>query len=130
MIVYQNSKSGFLDDAFKKDIEDVILAEFTERTGRRVAAAEVRAWKESLLSVAKVLNDDEIPADSGVAIEYNIPQTGKRIDFMLSGNSELHGDCLVILHDLLRRSEGLCEGQRHRPDGRCGGARFDPHADR
>lgn len=97
MIVYQNSKSGFLDDAFKKDIEAVILAEFTERTGRRVAAAEVRAWKESLLSVAKVLNDDEIPADSGVAIEYNIPQTGKRIDFMLSGNSELHGDCLVIL---------------------------------
>lgn len=97
MIVYQKSKAEFLDDAFKRNIEDVILAEFTERTGKRVAASEIRSWKESLLSVAKVLNDDDIPSESGVAIEYNIPQTGKRIDFMLAGNSEAHGDCIVIL---------------------------------
>lgn len=97
MIVYQKSKAEFLDDAFKRNIEDVILDEFTERTGKKVAASEVRSWKESLLSVAKVLNDDDIPAESGVAIEYNIPQTGKRIDFMLAGNCEAHGDCIVIL---------------------------------
>ena len=66
MIVYQKKKSDFLDDAFKRDIEDVILAEFTFRTGKKVAAAEIRSWKESLLSVAKVLNDDDIPSDSGV----------------------------------------------------------------
>ncbi|HYM44267.1 MAG TPA: hypothetical protein VET46_16025 [Steroidobacteraceae bacterium] len=28
---------------------------------------------------------DAIPGDCGVAIEYGIPQTSKRIDFMLSG---------------------------------------------
>ncbi|MDD6156920.1 MAG: DUF2075 domain-containing protein, partial [Lachnospiraceae bacterium] len=33
----------------------------------------------------KVLNDDGIPADAGIAIEYNIPQTSKRVDFMISG---------------------------------------------
>lgn len=97
MIVYQKKKADFLDDAFKRDIEDVILAEFTLRTGKRVASAEIRSWKESLLSVAKVLNDDDIPGDSGVAIEYNIPQTGKRIDFMLSGRNNENQDHLIII---------------------------------
>lgn len=97
MIVYQKNKSEFLDDAFKRDIEVVILSEFKSRTGKAVSAAEIRAWKESLLSVAKVLNDGEIPGDSGVAIEYNIPQTGKRIDFMLSGKNEVQQDNLIII---------------------------------
>ena len=97
MIVYQSNKAHFLDDAFKRDIEVVILAEFTARTGHRVAESEVRSWKESLLSVAKVLNDDDIPQDSGVAIEYNIPQTGKRIDFMLSGRNAQQLDHLIII---------------------------------
>ena len=97
MIVYQNSKGSFLKDAFTKDIEDVILAAFKSRTGRSVARSEVRSWKESLLAVAKVLNDDEIPNDCGVAIEYGIPQTSKRIDFILSGASDAQTDQLVII---------------------------------
>lgn len=49
--------------------------------------SEVRSWKESLVALAKVLNDDGIPGDCGVAIEYGIPQTAKRIDFILSGQA-------------------------------------------
>jgi uncharacterized protein len=97
VIVYQNSKSGFLDDAFTKDIEDVILAAFKSRTGRAVGRSEVRSWKESLISVAKVLNDDGIPSDCGVAIEYGIPQTSKRIDFILSGANDAQVEQLVII---------------------------------
>ena len=97
MIVYQKNKAEFLDDVFKRDIEAVILDEYTARTGSRVGLAEVRAWKESLLSIAKVLNDDEIPGDSGVAIEYHIPNTSKRIDFLLSGKNAKQGDNLLII---------------------------------
>ncbi len=97
MIVYQNSKNGFLDDAFTKDIEDVILAAFKSRTGRTVARSEIRSWKESLISVAKALNDDDIPSDCGVAIEYGIPQTSKRIDFILSGANDAQVEQLVII---------------------------------
>jgi DUF2075 family protein len=97
VIVYQKNKSEFLDDVFKRDIESVILAEFEARTGRRVGQAEIRSWKESLLSVAKVLNDDGIPGEAGVAIEYHIPQTGKRIDFMLSGRNAEQRENLVIV---------------------------------
>lgn len=47
--------------------------------------------------MAKVLNDDEIPADAGVAIEYNIPQTGKRVDFILTGRGEDHSPNVIIV---------------------------------
>ncbi len=47
--------------------------------------------------MAKVLNDDEIPGDAGVAIEYNIPQTGKRVDFILTGRSEDRSPHVIIV---------------------------------
>lgn len=97
MIVYQNTKAGFLDDTFKRDIQDVVLAEFSKRTGRRVAKNEVQSWKESLLAVAKTINDNEIPDDAGVAIEYTIPPHGKRIDFMLSGRNADNRENIIIV---------------------------------
>ena len=75
MIVYQATKGEFLDDSFKRDIEVVITESFARRTGGSVSPNEMRAWKESLHQMAKVLNDQDIPHDSGVAIEYKIPQT-------------------------------------------------------
>ena len=97
MIVYQNSKTGFLHDAFSKDIEDLVLRDFRARTGRTVARSEVRAWKESLLAVAKVLHDEAIPGDCGVAIEYGIPQTSKRIDVIISGENGERLEQLIII---------------------------------
>jgi hypothetical protein len=47
--------------------------------------------------MAKVLNDDGIPADAGVAIEYSIPQTAKRIDFILSGRDNEGTERIVIV---------------------------------
>ena len=75
MIVYQSTKKEFLDNTFKNDIEKVILRAYQARVGRRVSPAEVRSWQGSLLAIAKVFNDDSIPSDCGIAIEYGIPQT-------------------------------------------------------
>jgi len=97
MIIYQSDKKRFLADAFTRDIEHVVLAAYTERTGRSISPSEVRSWKESLLAVAKVLNNDVIPGDCGVAIEYGIPQTSKRIDFILSGANAQQEEQLVII---------------------------------
>jgi len=97
VIIYQSDKARFLSDVFTRNIEDVILTEFTQRTGRAVSRSEVRSWKESLVAMARVVNDDTIPGDCGVAIEYGIPQTSKRIDFMLSGTDADHVEQLVII---------------------------------
>jgi len=97
MIIYQSTKTGFLDDAFGHDIETVVLGAYQERTGRRVAKAEIRAWKESLIAMAKVLRHESIPDDCGVAIEYVIPQTAKRIDLLMSGLDDQNRSKLIII---------------------------------
>ena len=85
MIVYQADKKQFLKDNDDKDIEEVIHQRYATATGHRVQAAEVRSWRESLGFMARVLRDDDIPADTGVAVEYHIPQSSKRIDMTLTG---------------------------------------------
>lgn len=97
MIIYQSTKSSFLDDVFKRDIDSVILDAFKVRTGYGVSRQEVRSWKESLFAMAKVLNDDAIPPSCGVAVEYGIPQTSKRIDLLLSGRDEDGRENLLII---------------------------------
>src|SRR5262245_2469699 len=44
-----------------------------------------------------VLFDTGIPEDSGVTIEYQIPQTSKRIDFILTGQDDQRTDYAVLI---------------------------------
>jgi len=97
VIIYQNQKSGFLHDVHHRDIEEVILEAFRAKTGGKVSREEIRSWANSLAYMGKVLVDDDIPDDCGVAIEYNIPQTAKRVDFLLTGKTAEQKDCVVIV---------------------------------
>jgi hypothetical protein len=97
VIVYRATKSKFLDDALSRDIEQVVSEAYRERTGSGVGPGEFRAWRESLLQMVKVLNDEGIPANSGVAIEYKIPQTNKRVDFIVTGLDETKKSKAIIV---------------------------------
>lgn len=97
MIIYQALKKQFLDDVFRNDIEKVVFDAYWRKTGRKVAREEVRAWASSLVYMGKVLNDPGIDDDCGVAIEYNIPQTTKRIDFLITGRAANDKPCVVVV---------------------------------
>lgn len=97
MIIYQALKKQFLDDVFRDDIEQVVLDAYSRHTGGRVAREEVRAWASSLGYMGKVLNDPAVPDDCGVAIEYKIPQTAKRIDFLITGKGLQGQPCVMIV---------------------------------
>jgi DUF2075 family protein len=45
----------------------------------------------------RVLNDPSIPDDCGVAIEYQLPQSGKRIDFILTGLGENNAEYAILV---------------------------------
>ncbi|RYI06263.1 MAG: DUF2075 domain-containing protein, partial [Acetobacteraceae bacterium] len=85
MIVYQATKSKFLHDCDHDQIEDVVSARYVMKTGRYAPDPEFRAWRNSLTAMARVLRDTDIPDDVGVGIEFGVPQTAKRVDFILSG---------------------------------------------
>lgn len=97
VIIYRTTKDRFVEEALSRDIEAVVAASYFERTGSRVGPAELRAWRESLLQMARVLHDNDIPDSAGVAIEYKIPQTSKRIDFIVTGLDEDRSSKAIIV---------------------------------
>ncbi len=97
MIVYSESKSRFRSDVFGNRIEEVIHDLFRSKLRRSVSPNEVRAWKNSMQYMDRILADAEIPDDARVGIEYNLPQSSKRIDFILSGRNAEDRDALVIV---------------------------------
>ena len=104
MIVYKNNKEGFLADVLTNDIANIILANFKRTTGGRVGESELRSWQNSLMYMNTVLSDPEIPTDAGVSIEYHIPHSSKRVDFLITGqDADQHEN--VILIELKQWSE-------------------------
>jgi uncharacterized protein len=97
VIIYQADKRQFLKDVDADDIERVVLNSYTLRTGKNVSRQEIRSWASSLAYMGKVLHDDGIPDECGVAIEYTIPQTAMRVDFLLTGKTEDDEKCVVIV---------------------------------
>ena len=97
MIIYQSNKQNFIKDLISNEIHEIIETTYTSKTGHRVAKNELRSWKESMRYMGAVLNDEEIPSDAGVSIEYTIPQTSKRIDFILTGQDIKNNDQVIII---------------------------------
>ncbi len=85
MIVYQADKTQFVRDTEDKEIDELIHDIYRAKTGKSVGIAELRSWRESLGHMARVLRDHRIPEDTGVAVEFHIPQSTKRIDVTLTG---------------------------------------------
>lgn len=99
MIVYQSTKLGFLNDA-SNGIENVVRARVKEKLNIdiQVGSSEYNSWKNSLGdAMYKVMQTDKIPDDSGVAIEYSIPRTKNRIDFIITGEDENGKEKVVII---------------------------------
>ncbi len=97
MIVYRSDKTGFSRDIQTGAIDQIIQARMVDALGTRAGPGEVRSWKASLQDMHLVLLDPGIPDDAGVGIEYQIPQTAKRIDFLLSGRDGARRDRTVIV---------------------------------
>ncbi len=79
------------------DIENIILDAFKTTTGRRTISSEIMSWKNSLPCMGRILQDNAIPKDTGVAIEYHIPQSSKRIDFILTGKDHQNKEAAVLI---------------------------------
>ena len=99
MIVYQSTRQQFLEDNDRHAIEALIAEQYLRKTGRYAPDGEYRAWQQSLMQMAEVLADDAMPPSMGVGVELGIPQTAKRIDFVLSGVTE-HGEARVVIIEL------------------------------
>lgn len=97
MIVYRESKAGFVRDVFNNAIADEIDNAFLLHLGRHTSPNEKTSWKNSMMYMHNVINTPEIPDDSEIAIEYQIPLTSKRIDFIIAGKDDKKKENVVII---------------------------------
>lgn len=95
MIVYQATKELFLEDVVNDLIADRIYEQFLQKIGN-TSKNEIRSWTNSMEFMYKVLMDTNIPKNSGIAIEFKIPYTSKRVDFIISGKSENNNTAIIV----------------------------------
>ncbi len=99
MIVYSASKQSFVDDVRSNLIADKVEAEVLLKMKRKSSRSEVMSWANSLLYMCNILSDDRnsVPASAGVAIEFNIPLTNRRVDFIITGKNVDRNDTAIIV---------------------------------
>ncbi|MDA0994935.1 MAG: DUF2075 domain-containing protein [Proteobacteria bacterium] len=97
MLVYSATRAEFTQDVFSNQIEQKILDAFALRLGHRTSKSEIESWKNSMQYMNNALVAGDLPEDAGVAIEYQIPLTSKRVDFILSGADESRRDTAIIV---------------------------------
>ena len=97
MIVYSASRGEFSHDVLSNQIEKRIIDAFELRLGWRAPQTEIESWKNSMQYMNNVVSTASIPEDAGVAIEYQIPLTSRRVDFILSGADSKRCDTAVIV---------------------------------
>jgi len=97
MIVYHKNKTSFITDVMDSVIADEILKVYQEKLGKKPSPSEYTSWQNSSQYMQNVLLDSDIPNNCGISIEYNVPSTAKRIDFIISGNDENSNKLAIIV---------------------------------
>lgn len=97
MIVYQASKAEFSNDVLDDRIDSKIYEFFRRQLNRSTSSKEIASWRNSMQYMDRVLRDSAIPDDCGVAIEYQLPQSAKRLDFIITGQGEGNEEYAILV---------------------------------
>lgn len=122
MLIYNGLKSDFMSDTENDVLETKLYDAIKNKMNRSTGLSELNSWRNSLKEMYITLNDSNIPSDVGIAIEYNIPQTSKRVDFLISGYGKDNKGNVIIVE--LKQWEKLqaIEGQEAIVETYTGGA--------
>ncbi len=96
MVVYEATKDLFMQHVEEDLIAQKIYQVFQTKIGK-TSQNEFKSWDHSLQYMYKVLNSTEIPDRAGIAIEYRLPATSKRVDFIITGIDAEDRESAVII---------------------------------
>ena len=97
MIVYNANKQTFVQDVRSGVIATKILNLIREKGLNAGQDREFASWHNSMKFMRDIVDDSEIDDEVQIAIEYNIPQTSKRVDFIIIGADEKNRENIVIV---------------------------------
>jgi len=86
MLLYQGTSDEFVSETTKNAIVDKLEGSFKRQMGYNPSEPERRSWQNSLRAMALVVASSGLKKH-GVGIEYQLPGSSKRLDFMITGFS-------------------------------------------
>jgi len=84
MQLYAGTSKQFVEDTIRHRIDQKLQRAFFGHFRFSPGPGEVRSWKNSLFQMSAVLQYAGL-MDHGVILEYQLPLTSKRLDFMVTG---------------------------------------------
>jgi DUF2075 family protein len=96
MKLYAGTTEQFLVDAGMHRIAEKLRVEYVAQIGHKPGGAEYASWQNSLTALALLVNQAELH-DHGVILEYQLGNTSKRLDALLTGHNESSAENAVIV---------------------------------
>ena len=96
MRLYAGMSAAFIEDTVRNQIARKLSDAFFQYYGYPAAKSEVAAWGNSLRAMAQVVEYAKLD-DHGVIVEYELPSSSRRLDFMICGRDASHRDEAVIV---------------------------------
>jgi len=96
MLVYSGTKSSFSTDIERGNLAYIIEEKLKEYGITSGNDREFMSWQNSLPQMYFALQQSEVDDDVDVSIEYQIPLTSRRVDFLIGGTNE-NQDSIVII---------------------------------
>lgn len=97
MLIYNATKGQFDSDVREGILADKINALFFERGLKHENEREYMSWKNSLEYMQRILDNPRFSDEIQVAVEYQIPQTAKRVDFIIAGANDTDQKNAIIV---------------------------------
>ena len=93
MIVYEATKTSFLEDVYN----DQIVKKILEKLEINVGNSEKESWFDTANHMEKILRDNRFPNNMSVAMELKLYNSKLRVDFIVAGlNSEKRHTMIFI----------------------------------
>ncbi|RDI40922.1 DUF2075 domain-containing protein [Falsibacillus pallidus] len=95
MIIYEATKLEFISDVTNELLVERLYESYQKKIGR-TSKSEINSWENSLHRMSNVMQDPDIPEDTSVAIEFKIPNTSKRVDFLVAGHDGTQDHVVIV----------------------------------
>ena len=96
MRLYSGTISQFSEDTAYNRIADKLRNSFFEYFHYYPNIAEINSWQNSLRAISTVFQLANL-TDHGIILEYQLPQTSKRLDCLVCGRDSQMRDNAVIV---------------------------------
>lgn len=103
MQLYCGTTTQFVDDTLQNRITGRLEEAFFTHFRYRPSHSEVNSWRNSLRAMCNVVQYARLD-DNGLVLEYQLPLTSKRLDFMITGR-DARGAANAVIVELKQWSE-------------------------